>query len=300
MTQKRKRRRPSQPQKAEVVLEETPSKEQPKGRSALLPPSPFPALGPTLGHGFRAVGSSPAILAVSFVALLLTWAAFMLMGDDTGPRTLSLLLSAPPVHVFSDAPVVLSPGTGGAQTILSMAGIAVLRAVTFALLTTLIVQRLRDGRVSILDALRSLPRSVIAFLGLYLIQFGMVVAAFQLLVGFLGQLAVLSIAAGLYFLAFGPVVVVTDGAGPVEAIRRGFRAARLPGMRHLSMVLAYFLLLFYSGAVAPFGILSPATPSIGAWAYSLGWTFLHVSVLAAFAYRWLAVREQVPSGPRER
>ena len=300
MTQKRKRRRPSQQKKAEAVVEETPVEKEPKRRSALLPPSPFPALGPSLGRGFRVVGSSPAILAVSFVALLLTWAAFMLIGDDTGPRTLSLLLSAPPVHVFSDAPVVLSPGTGGAQTVAAMAGIAVLRAVTFALLTSLIVQALRDGKASILGALRSLPRNVVAFLGLYLIQFGLVVAAFQLLVGFLGQLAVLSIAGGLYFLSFAHAVVATDGAGPVEAIRRGFRAARLPGMRHLSMVLAYFLLLFYSGAVAPFGILTPATPSIGAWAYSLGWTFLHVSVLAAFAYRWLAVRDQVPSGPRER
>ena len=300
MTQKRKRRRPSQRKQSEVVVEETSAEKEPKGRSGLLPASPFPALGPTLGHGFRVVGSSPVIIAVSFVALLLTWAAFMLMGDDTGPRTLSLLLSAPPVHVFSDAPVVLSPGTGGAQTVVAIAGIALLRALTFALLTSLIVQALRDGKVSMNEALRSLPRTMIAFLGLYLIQFGMVVAAFQLLVGFLGQLAVLSIAAGLYFLAFSPVVAVTDGAGPVESMRRGFRAARLPGMRHLAMVLAYFLLLFYSGAVAPFGILSPATPSIGAWAYSMGWTFLHVSVLAAFAYRWLAVREQVPSGPRER
>ncbi|MGH2710004.1 MAG: hypothetical protein ACRDH9_02210 [Actinomycetota bacterium] len=298
MTQKRRRRRPQN--KAEVAVEEASREKEPRGRlGAKLPESPFPALGPTLGHGFRVVGSSPAIIAVALMALLPTWGAFVLLGDDAGPRTLSLLLSAPPVHVFSDAPVVLGPGTGGVYSALAVVGFAVLRAITFALLTTLILQALRDGKTSMRGALRVLPRSTVVFGGLYLIEFGLVVAAFQLLVGFLGQLAILSIAAGLYFLAFAPIVAAAEGAGPREALRRGFRAARLPGMRHLSLVLAYFLILFYSGAIAPFGILTPATPSIGAWAYSLGWTFVHVSVLAAFAYRWLAVREKVPSGPRE-
>jgi hypothetical protein len=300
MTQKRRRRRkpssgstPSSPKQG-VAVEESSGSE--KKQRPGLPESPYPKLGPTIAAGLRAVGSSLAILVVAFVSLLFTWAAFMQAGDDTGPRTLSLLLSAPPVHVFSDAPVALSPGMSGRDSVFAVVGFTVLRAVTFALLTSLIVQSVRDGKTSITDALRDLPRTAVVFSGLYLIEFGLVVAAFQLLVGFLGQLAILSIAAGLYFLAFAPVVAAAEGVGPRDALRRGFRAARLPGMRHLSLVLAYFLLLFYSGAIAPFGLLSPATPSIGVWAYALGWTFLHVSVLAAFANRWMAVREQVPGG----
>jgi hypothetical protein len=175
-----------------------------------------------------------------------------------------------------------------------------LRGITFAFLILLIVQGLREGRTSLRGALRLLPQRAVILGGLYLIQFGLAVAAFQLLAGFLGQLAVLSIAAGLYFLAFAPIVAAVDGDGPRQALRRGLRAGRLPGTRHLSMVMAYFLVLFYSGAIAPFSGLAPATPSVGVWAYGLVLTFVHVSVLAAFVYRWLEVRGRVPAASASR
>jgi hypothetical protein len=177
----------------------------------------------------------------------------------------------------------------------AVAGLTALRGITFALLALLILQVLREGRTSLAAAARALPRTATVMGALYLIQFGLVVAAFQLLLGFLQQLAILSIVAALYFLAFAPVVAAAEGEGPRQALRRGYRAARLPGTRHLSLVAAYFLVLFYSGAVAPFGVLAPATPTLGAWAYGLFATFIHVSVLAAFAYRWLEVRDQVPA-----
>jgi hypothetical protein len=199
------------------------------------------------------------------------------------------------VHVFGDAPVALSAEASIATSVLSVAGLAALRGVTFGLLLILVTQVLGQGRTSLRAALERLPRTAIVVGGLYLIEFGLVVAAFQLLVGFLGQLAILAIAAGLYFLVFAPVVAAAEGDGPRESLRRGFRATRLPGTRHLTMVMAYFLVLIYSGAIAPFPPLTPATPTVGIWAYGLFFTFVHVSVLAAFAYRWLAVRDQVPS-----
>lgn len=311
MTAKRKRRRSrrsspaSSPKQARAQVAEKDGarkKEKERGQPpARVPESPFPPLATSLARGFLVVGGSPQVLATAFLSLLGTWGVFVSLGAETGPRTISLLLSAPPVHVFSDAPVALSPGSSGVFSVLAVAGLTALRGITFALLCLLIVQGLRGGRTRVSDALRLLPRMAIVLGGLYLVQFGIVVAAFQLLVGFLGQLAVLSIAAGLYFLVFAPVVAAAEGEGPRQALRRGVRAARLAGTRHLSMVLAYFLLLFYSGAIAPFGVLAPATPSIGVWAYGLAMTFVHVSVLAAFVYRWLAVRDQVPAapGPRE-
>jgi hypothetical protein len=250
-----------------------------------------------MARGLRVVGASPQILATSFLGVLATWGVFVAIGAEPDPRAMSLLLSAPPVHAFIDAPVALSPGASGLFSGLAVAAFAALRGITFALLILLIVQGLREGRTPVREALRALPRRAFVLGGLYLIQFGLVVAAFQLLVGFLGQLAVLSIAAGLYFLAFAPIVAAAGGDGPREALRRGFRAARLPGTRHLSMAMAYFLVLFYSGAIAPFSGLAPATPSIAVWAYSLVLTYVHVSVLAAFTYRWLEVRDQVPPTP---
>jgi hypothetical protein len=269
-----------------------------KDVKARVPESPFPTLGRSMARGLRVVGASPQILASSFLGVLATWGVFVAIGAEPDPRAMSLLLSAPPVHAFIDAPVALSPGASGLFSGLAVAAFAALRGITFALLILLIVQGLREGRTPVREALRALPRRAFVLGGLYLVQFGLVVAAFQLLVGFLGQLAVLSIAAGLYFLAFSPIVAAAGGDGPREALRRGFRAARLPGTRHLSMAMAYFLVLFYSGAIAPFSGLAPATPSIAVWAYSLVLTYVHVSVLAAFTYRWLEVRDQVPPHSR--
>jgi len=301
MSSKRKRRRsrsssPTKPRETQVVAKDDDVKAG-KDVKARMPESPFPTLGKSMARGLRVVGASPQILATSFLGVLATWGVFVAIGSEPDPRAMSLLLSAPPVHAFIDAPVALSPGASGLFSGLVVAGFAALRGITFALLMLLIVQGLREGRTSVREALRALPRRAFVLGGLYLIQFGLVVAAFQLLVGFLGQLAVLSIAAGLYFLAFAPIVAAAEGDGPREALRRGFRAARLPGTRHLSMAMAYFLVLFYSGAIAPFSGLAPATPSIAVWAYGLFLTFVHVSVLAAFTYRWLEVRDRVPPTP---
>ena len=306
MSSKRKRRRSrsssTKPRDTQVVVKDDEVKagkdvKDGKDVKARVPESPFPTLGRSMARGLRVVGASPQILASSFLGVLATWGVFVAIGAEPDPRAMSLLLSAPPVHAFIDAPVALSPGASGLFSGLAVAAFAALRGITFALLILLIVQGLREGRTSVREVLRALPRRAFVLGGLYLIQFGLVVAAFQLLVGFLGQLAVLSIAAGLYFLAFAPIVAAAEGDGPREALRRGFRAARLPGTRHLSMAMAYFLVLFYSGAIAPFSGLAPATPSIAVWAYSLVLTFVHVSVLAAFTYRWLEVRDRVPPTP---
>jgi hypothetical protein len=150
--------------------------------------------------------------------------------------------------------------------------------------------------------MRSLPRVALVFAGLYLVQFGLVLAGIQVLSLLLPQVGFLGMVGGLYFLGFSPIVAAAEGHAPGQAVRRGTRAARLPGTRHLTLVLAYFLLLVYSGAIAPFPVFGPSTPAIGVWSYALVFTFVHVSVMATLAYRWLIVRDQVPlvAPPRKR
>jgi hypothetical protein len=250
------------------------------------------------------VGASPPILATAFVSLLLTWALFIFLGVEPSPGTLGLLVAVPPAQVlFSDAALVLGPESDGTAIALTVVGIAVLRGLTFGLMCLLVVQQLREGRTSVRQALRALPRTAVIVAGVYLIELAAVLAISLLVFRLVGEVALIFLVpAGLYFLAFALVVAAAEVDGPLPALRRGLRAARLPGTRHLSMVMAYFLILFYARTIAPFGILAPSTPSIEVWAYGLGLTFIHVSVLAAFAYRWLEVRDQVPAaaGPRER
>lgn len=309
MTSKRQRRRArsragprNQPSEAQARVEEAePIAKGSPSRAEAARDTPVPALAPSVAAGLRAVGSSPEILAVVFLSVLLTWGTFVLLGTEPSGGTLSLLFTVPPVEVvFGDGAVVLLPGQSGQATVIAIAGLAIVRGLTYALVTMLVVQVLRDGTASVRQAFVALPRAGLVFAGLYLAHFGMTVAAALLVQQYLPQLSVLVIPAGLYFLAYSPVVAAAEGDGPRQAIRRGVRAARLPGTRHLTLGFAYFVFVFFSGSIAPFGPLPPATPSIGAWAYGLGATFVHVSVLAAFAFRWLEVREHVPEVARRR
>ena len=215
------------------------------------------------------VGSSPPILAVAFLSLLATWGVFALLGSEPSPRTLAVLLSAPPVHVFSDAPIAIPRDASASFSVSAVAGLAALRGITFGLLTLLIVDALRGGTVSMGAAIRALPRTALVFAGLYLVEFGLVVAAFQLLVGLLGQLAILSIAAGLYFLVFAPIVAAAEGEGPGRRFAGGYepRGSRAPGTSRWCWPTSCSC---STRAPSPrSGVLAPATPSVGAWAYAL-------------------------------
>ena len=300
MTAKRKRRRnrgsgrgSTQTAEAEILDEEEAPPERPT--RALMAESPFPPLGVSLAQGLRVVGSSPPILAVAFLSLLATWGVFVALGEQPSPRTLAVLLPAPPVPVLGDAGVAIPRGTATWLSIGAVASLSALRGVTYGLLCLLIVGTLRDGRPSISMAMRALPRVALVTMGLYLAHFGLVLAGAQILDLLVPQFGFLGVAAGLYFLAFSTVIAAAEGQNPGQAIRRGARAARLPGTRHLTLVMAYFLVLVYSGAIAPFPVFGPSTPGVGVWSYALVFTFIHVAVLATLAYRWLLVRDEVPA-----
>ena len=300
MTAKRRRRRSRGRGAPQAAADEAPEPQTP--RPGFAQDSPFPPLGQSIALGLRVVGGSPPILAVAFLSLLATWGAFVGLGAAPDPRALAVLLPVPPVHVLGDAGVAIPRSATAFSSIAAVGSLAALRGVTYGLLCLLIVAALRGGTASIGDAVRSLPRVAVVFVGLYLVQFGLVVAGVQMLGLLLPEFAFLGIAAGLYFLAFSVAVAATEGHGPGQAVRRGVRAARLPGPRHLSFVMAYFLVVLYSGTIAPFPVLGPSTPGVAAWSYALGFTYLHTSVLAALVWRWLGVRDQVPvtAPPRKR
>jgi hypothetical protein len=246
------------------------------------------------------VGAHPITLAAAFLSLVATWGVFVGIGAIVTPRLLGILMSVSPSHLFSDVPVALGAGGSSAVGLAALVGIVVLRAVTFGLLVVLILQALRDGAPDLRAALGRLPRVVPRLVGLYVFETAVVVFAQQLIGAFLPQFGILVLAAGIYFLVFPPVVLVAEEGSVQDALRRGVRAARLPGTRHLMLVMAYFLVLVYTAALAPLGLIAPATPSVTAWAFALLATFVHVSVLAVFSYRWLAVRDEVPEGPAPR
>jgi hypothetical protein len=261
-------------------------------------PSPFPSFAVSVAAGIRAVGASPLILSTAFLSLLATWGVLVAAGVEVTPQFLSVLLSVPPANLFSDVPVAFNIGESPAPTIAAVAGLGLLRTVSYGLLIILMTQALREGRPKLGAAIRRLPRVVLALFSIYLLEVGLVVVVLQVLAGFLGQLSILGVIALIYFLVFAPIVGAAEGAPMQEALRRGFGASRLAGTRHLALVTAYFLFLFWVSAISPFGPLAPATPGVATWAFALVATFIHVGILGAFVFRWVAVREQVPTRDR--
>jgi hypothetical protein len=242
----------------------------------------------------RTVASSPLILLTSFLSLLVTWAAFVALGVEPGARLLSLLMALSPAHVFSDVPVAAGAGDA-VGALFGVVGLGVVRAATFGLLTLLIVDSVRTGRPDARGAIRRLPRVAASLFSLYVVEVAAVVVLLQLLVGFLGTFGIVAVVGALYFFLLAPVVVAAEAASTREGLRRSVRAARLPGTRHLALVVGYFLLLYVGSSLGPFGPVSPATPTLPIWSFALTATVLHTAVLGALTFRWLAVRDQVPA-----
>jgi hypothetical protein len=261
VSSKRRRKRSSSSQAAGRETKSTtgaPAEEPRRGAvRAGLPPSPFPPLGVSLARGLRVVGSSPVILATAFLSLLATSWAFVTLGVELTPRFLAVAMAISPAHLFTDVPVAFSP-TDVTGLLVSVAGLAILRSVTFSLLIALIALGL-EGVPDFRVAVRRIGRPVLTVLAIYLLEVGLVVVVLQLFAAFLGQFAPLVVAASIYFLAFVPVVAVMENTSLRTAFGLGTRTARLPGLRHMSLVLLYYVVLSLAAAISP--VLAPATCS---------------------------------------
>lgn len=260
-------------------------------------PSPYPPFAASVSAGLRAAGSSPTILVVAFLGELAMWGVYAVVRLPVSAGPMAGLMALPPIHLLFDVQLVRVVSEGTTQLVLLALGIVAVRAIVLGLLSLMIVDAVRDGAVSFPRALRRLPRAWAGLTQMYVIEVGLVLAAPILLASFLGPQfgelgTILVLVFGLHFLVMTPVAIAAEDARAPDALRWSARAARLPGLRHFGLVLTYFFLaVFVLVPVTSIG-LQPATPSFLVWVFVLFATLVHVGVLGAFAYRWLAVRDE--------
>jgi len=270
--------------------------------SGLSIPSPHPPLGETLRRGVPPA-ADPRVLAVAFLFVLALWSLITALGSEAPPALMSGFWAVPPISLFFDANVVSSVVPDALPSLGLLVVVLALRSAS----TTAVVRWM--GRELQVDAegehpqqRRGMVATALSMFAIHSAELGLVLIVFTLAQGFLGPQigALLAWGLGIYFLGFVPSVVAVEGVSAAEGLRRGFRAARLPGARHLSLVMLYLLVTLWLSQFAPGGPLPPATPSIGVWAYTLAATFAHLAALGALTYRWIVVRGVVPAGPAPR
>ena len=262
----------------------------------------WPTIPRALGRGFVTVGSSPVLLLSGFVLLLALWAGLVMLGLAGPPGRLVNLLALPPVSTYFDALNGSTIYGFGPQGFIAATAFLVARSVVLALLVGLTVQEL-EGWGSTAEGLRRGVGAIPATILVNLLTFSMMVVGSVILpalgpgLGFLAS--VLTLVAALFLFVFAPIAAVLEPDRPFfEAIRRGARAALLPGSRHLVMCLVYiFLALPTLVALAPGGSWLGVNPSLATWVYALFCTFLHLSFLAGFAYRFMAIEHEIPDVP---
>jgi hypothetical protein len=247
------------------------------------------------------VVSSPVLALLALVIPLLLWLGLLAAGLDHVPQGLPDLIAIPPIGSFFDFNLALElAGLQLGGLALIAVALTAVRALIWAILIGLVLEWLDGERPSPVGALRGILRfpSVFAIvtLDLALVFFA------QTLGGSLGSFGSLAFFAGLvgglYFLVFAPVAAVRDRIPAREAIRRSVRAARLPGSRHVGVVLLYFTVAFLPFMVLPGPFV--ANPSVGRWAYVLVTSLVHLGFYATFAYRYVAVEDQIPeAAPRQ-
>ena len=260
----------------------------------------YPPAGVSLARGFAAVGGSPTILILTFLAGLGIWLLYSSYGSIIAPSPTAMVLleSLPPMHSFLDIDLLARGRVVSAPIAIGYgAGLLLARGVLLGLGLSLIIERL-EGGASIRRALTRARRTFSAILVVEAGFLSLEVASFLVASGFLGPLGIIAaLVGGIYFFIYAPVAVVAEGMGVREAARASARAARIPGPRHTMLIVGYFsatLLLFTS---TPGSRVAEATPSFLVWAFALFIGFLHMGVLAAFTYRWFAVRSFVLPPP---
>jgi hypothetical protein len=264
--------------------------------------SPWPTIPSSLGKGFVAVGSSLVLLVASFVLVLAMWIGLVALGLAGPSGRLVNMLALPPISTYFDALNGVTIYGFGPQGFVAASVFLLVRSVLLALLTGMVVQTL-DAEGSPVDGLRRGVRAIPVAVAVNLLALAMMVVGSIVLpvlgagIGFLAS--VLTLVAALFLFVFAPILAVREPERPIyEVIRRGARAALLPGSRHLLMCLLYiFLTLPILVALAPGGALLGVNPTLAAWIYALLCTYLHLAFLAAFAYRLMAVESEIPEQP---
>jgi hypothetical protein len=265
--------------------------------------SAMPKLRTSVARGFVTVAASPVLVVGSFLVLIVLWLVVISFGYQGPFATMSSALALPPLGTSFDA--TLATGIFGLQGgIVGITAFVVLRGVLIALLTAGVVEALDTGRVSAdsaVNGLRALPVSLatsvlgVAFLTLSSFFAPLLGPGFGILIQ-VGGLVL-----GVYLFVFAPVIAVAERRTLPDSLTRSIRAARMPGVGNLGMA-ALYVIPAIAVIVAPGkpGNVIGVNPSIAAWAFVLVVSVLHVVMLAAFAFRYLAVADEVPEAREPR
>jgi hypothetical protein len=265
--------------------------------------SAMPKMRTSVARGFVTVAASPVLVVGSFLLLIVLWLVVIAFGYQGPFATMSSALALPPLGTSFDA--TLATGIFGLQGgIVGITAFVVLRGVLIALLTAGVVEALDTGRVSAASAvngLRALPVCLatsvlgVAFLTLSSFFAPLLGPGFGILIQ-VGGLVL-----GVYLFVFAPVIAVAERRTLPDSLTRSIRAARMPGVGNLGMA-ALYVIPAIAVIVAPGkpGNLIGVNPSIAAWAFVLVVSLLHVVMLAAFAFRYLAVADEVPEAREPR
>ncbi len=267
-----------------------------RGPRGTRPLSLQPPVAVSLARGVSAVGRSPLLLVITFLAVLGLWLVFSGYGVVTSaaPQAMVLLISLPPIHTLLDIEFLARGRTVAAGEVVAFSvGLVLLRAVLMSLWASLILDSFRTGPPpDTRSSLRRAVRSLVPMTGIELGFLTLATVAIFLVTGFLGTLGVIAaLVAGLYFFSFAPVIVVAEGVGTVRAAQLSIKGARVPGPQHMLLITTYLALTLFIAIVTPGSRVAAATPSVAVWAFALFVGFLHVAVLGAFMYRWLLIRE---------
>lgn len=264
--------------------------------------SGWPSIGKALGRGFITVGSSPLVLLSSFVLVFALWLALIGLGLEGPPGRLVNLLALPPISTYFDALNGVTIYGFGPMGFIAATAFLLVRSVLLALITALIVW-VYEGEGTLGETLARGARVIPVAMAVNLLTLAMMVAGSIVLpvlgagLGFLAS--VLTLVAALFLFVFAPVVALREPGRPLlDVVRRGARAALMPGSRHLLMCLFYiFLTLPILVALAPGGALLGVNPAAATWVYALLCTYVHLSFLAAFAFRFMSIEDEVPDEP---
>jgi hypothetical protein len=270
--------------------------------SGLRAPSLYPKLGETLGAAGRAVFGTPVLVLLPVLMVGVLWVAFLGIGLDHVPNFFQLVLAIPPLSSFFDLNLAATLRGQGTGILLLLVPMTVVRGVVWSVLVSLVVEALDTGRVTSLGLLRGI-RCAPAVLGVVFVDLVLLFAA-QILLPILGSslggLAFFgALIGGVNFLVFAPIVAIRDGSTARVALGTSARAARLPGPRHVGLVFLYFFVSYF--AFPPTSGAFTVNPSVLAWAFVLATSVFHVLIVAAFAYRFGVVEDDVPAAaPRRR
>ena len=272
----------------------------------------------TVARGLFTVGESPVLVISSSLAAVVLWLIFTAYGAHLGrfPGLMAMLEALPPVHsLFLDISALVGGSSSSALVALAfLTGLLALRAALLAFWLSFIRTRLPGAPLAPEDEAdraagwtRSVSRAMGRAARVYGAMVGMeagffalsMATAFVAVAFALGQFAVIgALVGGVYFFVYTPVIIAMEGAGVREAARLSFRAARFPGPRHMVASFSYLVVALFVSVFVPPSRVAAATPDLVTWLFVLFMSFVHLSALATFAYRWLLIRERVLEAAR--